>query len=132
MTCRTCMFLAVRCKSEIHKVDPLGGSSCRHRRNVRPGVILRGWLVKGLAPPQPHPEEDRRSVSKDEASPEYTGASFETQTSSAPQDEGEGVTGQTVRAVIVRTWRATWLPPAISSSLSRVWMRPERPASALS
>ncbi len=28
--------------------------------------ILRGWLIKSFAPPSPHPEEVRSTVSKDE------------------------------------------------------------------
>ncbi len=35
----------------------------------------------------PHPEEARSAVSKE--APESTGISFETQTASAPQDEGD-------------------------------------------
>ncbi len=52
-----------------------------------------------IAPLSPHPEEPRSGVSKDD--PERAGASFETRTTSAPQDEGSTATRTLLPRIIV-------------------------------
>jgi len=68
------------------------------------------------APPHPRPEEDRRSVSKNEAFPEYTGSSFETPAARAPQDEA----GAMSRALRIGTsgwhyksWHGPFYPQSV-------------------
>ncbi|WP_210207906.1 xanthine dehydrogenase small subunit [Bosea caraganae] len=58
--------------------------------DLPPALIALGatLVLVRKTPSSPHPEEPRSGVSKDV--PEATGASFETRSASAPQDEGSG------------------------------------------
>ncbi|WP_024878358.1 isoleucine--tRNA ligase [Methylosinus sp. LW3] len=85
-------------------------------RSKKP-VIFRNtpqWFIaldKKFAQSNPHPEEARSAVSKDEGSPR--GASFETPAAPAPQDEGVGDNAPTLRDIALdEISRTQWVPAA--------------------